>query len=71
MSTLKNIDTLPHDLADGRVLASEQTVRGVEITDHERSLIDAGHLMVIDRKGRDRSANVNPPADAGDEKESA
>lgn len=69
MSTVKNIDTIPHDLDDGRVLPSEGKAKNVELTDRIRGLVDDGHLIVLDKQGRDRSATVNPPADAGDDQE--
>lgn len=47
MSTVKNIDRGPQDLADGRVLAPEQIEHDVELTDHERAKVNAGQLLVL------------------------
>lgn len=73
MSTVLNISRVPHDLHDGRVLAvqphPDAKATKVELTDHERGLADAGHILVLDRQGRDQTSRISPPADAAEKEE--
>lgn len=61
MSTLKNISPGPLDLATGQTLDRLEVAKKVDITDHERRLIDQGLLLVIDARGRDTSSSVKNP----------
>lgn len=47
MSTVKNIDSVPHTLADGRLLEPEQIRDDVEITELEQHLIVENKLLPI------------------------
>lgn len=59
MSTVVNLTSRPVELSNGRLLpppradSDDHTATGVEITDRETALAEAGHVAIVDdQKGR-------------------
>lgn len=64
MSIVYNPTTGPVDLSTGQVVEPFTTREGVDLTDHERRLVKAGRLRVVDADGRDISDRIGEPDQA-------